>query len=124
MSDPAIDTIMDGLNAVVASTLEEGLKDAAADWKELVSEPYPPASAPGNAPHRRSGDLQASIHYAVQNILKDVIDGYVASDVFYDVYLRDGTPRMAPRPNSGPIETKWERIIETRLALATRQLPR
>lgn len=30
--------------------------------QQLVNTPYPPASSPGNPPHKRSGNLQVHIH--------------------------------------------------------------
>ena len=38
----------------------EALRDTI---RENVSKPYPPASRPGQYPHRRSGDFMRSIHY-------------------------------------------------------------
>lgn len=74
--------------------------------KQLVSEPYPPESSPGEPPHKRSGLLQESITYHVDEAKKAVLIGAfganrskgAGSPFNYSVALELGTGKMAPRP--------------------------
>ncbi len=61
--------------------------------RESISTPYPPASGPGNPPHRRSGGLWRSIFATRRG---DAVT--VAASAPHGEYLERGTSRMAPRP--------------------------
>lgn len=80
-----------------AELLDEGLK-------ETLGTPYPPASRPGAAPRRRTGDLQR-LSIAKANPGSGTIT--LSNSAEHAKYLRDGTSRMAPRP--------WEEITLDRL---------
>lgn len=55
----------------------------------------PPRSQPGDFPHRDTGELQASFHFAVDTANLGV---RVMTDVSYSLDLEFGTGRMAARP--------------------------
>lgn len=65
--------------------------------KQLVGVAYPPASSPGEPPHRRTGRLQQSITYDVRRK-----SGQPAVRIYagvpYGEFLETGTSRMAARP--------------------------
>jgi hypothetical protein len=63
--------------------------------KRELDTPYPPASEPGHAPHKRTGGLQDSVSHAI--VEKNKV-GYVTVDAEYASYLLKGTARMKPRP--------------------------
>jgi hypothetical protein len=63
--------------------------------REVLNEPYPPASRPGSPPHRRSGRLQAESGTKI-NVQTGSIQLINAAP--YASFLRDGTSRMARRP--------------------------
>ncbi len=64
--------------------------------KELITEPYPPASAPGQPPHRRTGRLRASISHSAVD--QSTLTVRVGTNVKYGMYLELGTRKMAARP--------------------------
>lgn len=65
--------------------------------KQLVGVQYPPASSPGNPPHRRTGAFQQSITYEVRKRSgQPAVRIYSTSP--YGDFLNDGTSRMAARP--------------------------
>jgi hypothetical protein len=128
MSDPTIDRIMSGLTAQVKATMDAALRDTADDMRRIISVPVVRSggkvirSKPGEPPRKDTGKLLASVQSVVESLEKDKVRGSVSTNVFYDVFLTNGTSKMAPRPYAGPTEAKWERLIENRLAIATRQL--
>lgn len=71
--------------------------------QSLVSIPYPPASSPGNPPHRRTGLLRSSIRAEVVRggFGFGRFYGRVIADVPYASFLERGTRRMAARPFLG-----------------------
>ncbi len=65
----------------------------------LISTPYPPASSPGEAPHKRTGDLIESYEW---RLVKGLLGGKtleVGSNIEYAGWLELGTSKMAPRPH-------------------------
>lgn len=56
---------------------------------------YPPASSPGEYPHVRSGRLRKSIRHVATNH-----DVTIGSNMFYSIFLRTGTSKMARRKMS------------------------
>ena len=86
---------------------DEGVDEA----RELLSEKsFPPASAPGTPPARRSGNL-------AESFTAEQVDGgaEVSTTVAYARFLEDGTKHMAARPFI-------EEVVE-RTARAARRLP-
>lgn len=85
------------LKAAVQEALDESIQRVVAEAKELVSEPYPPASSPGNPPHKRTGRGQEAIGWTS---LPRKLEAYltVALEGFHMVFLDLGTRHIAPRP--------------------------
>ena len=78
--------------ADIMTALEEIGREMTQDLMTSVSMDYPPASEPGDPPHRRSGDLQASFRTLA---LMDRLEIRMKS---YGKLLEEGTSRMAARP--------------------------
>ena len=79
--------------------------------RSTIQIPYPPASVPGEPPHRRSGRLTKSVR------IKATKAGLNVRTVSYGFYLEGGTSNMAPRPFIRPVlfdegaRVKWQRRI-------------
>lgn len=72
-----------------------------AEAKQLVSTPYPPASVPGESPHKRTGVGRESIGFVVTR--KGGLKSFVARvgvdpKGFYMMLLEIGTRNIEPRP--------------------------
>ena len=71
-------------------------KKMLAEMVKSISTPYPPASSPGNPPHRRSGKLIKAVKNAR---VRETANSFVYSfSVPYLFFLEYGTKRMKPRP--------------------------
>ena len=86
----AILSTMESRMDVVADFLEKYVKDS-------LTIPYPPASAPDEPPHMRTGGLLNSIERERQGLTLRVGTSSSAS-AYYAKYLEIGTRHMAPRP--------------------------
>jgi len=88
---------------VVRSAIADGIERAAIyvrrAMKRLISTPYPPASSPGEPPHRRTGNLYRNIDVFIN---RQTLVAYVGptEDAEYGLYLEYGAPRanLEPRP--------------------------
>ena len=89
----------------------------AEELQASVSEPFPPASEPGEPPHRRSGDLERGIGHELvvdQNVTSEIksTSEHSAPVEFgssHEVPLKDGgtkTVVVAPRPFMRPSMAK------------------
>ena len=74
--------------------LGEAAEVLATRMRNNLSEDYPPASMPGQSPHRRTGNLQASVEVKKPQPLKRL----VGSSAAYAKFLEFGTSKMAARP--------------------------
>lgn len=72
---------------VVADRTEETFKSGMGS--------YPPASSPGSYPSKRTGNLHGSIRKRVTDT-----EAEVGSNMFYSIFLRAGTSKMARRKMS------------------------
>lgn len=79
---------------VAAAVLEHNVKTR-------LGTPYPPASRPGQPPHRRTGALQRSVHATARMINQFRVRIAVTVAAFYAQFLQRGTRRMARRPITG-----------------------
>jgi len=64
--------------------------------RELVSEPFPPASKPGEAPRKRTGILRAGIGHAPLGFGGRRMG--VGGLAYYGRFLELGTAKLRPRP--------------------------
>lgn len=84
------------------------VRDAA---KASLSTAGPPASAPGQPPHLRTGRLKTSIAYEVTESSRGV-EARVGTNVQYALHLELGTSRMAARPFLRPALANSRAAIE------------
>jgi HK97 gp10 family phage protein len=89
------DEFLAAVRARLASNLGDAGEMLADEMAASVGQPYPPASSPGDEPHRRTGNLQASI---TSELDAEALRVTVGSPVEYALYLELGTHRMAARP--------------------------
>ena len=71
------------VESVLAGRLTNVLRELRDDVKERLNVPYPPASRPGQSPHRRTNELRGSVFQQKQTPLS----GIVGTDVFYGKIL-------------------------------------
>ena len=77
--------------------------------KKNVSDPYPPASAPGDPAHRRTGHLRRSYTWEFD---EETMTCRVGTNVIYGLYLEIGTASMDARPVLRPTLAKERRKIK------------
>lgn len=71
-----------------------------AQVKARLGTPFPPASAPGQPPHRRTGALQRGVH-ATARLLNNRVRVSLTVLASYARFLQRGTSRMLARPFAG-----------------------
>lgn len=103
---PAIDDLHELLVEAANDLLSLMLQDA----RDRLAEAYPPASQPGEYPHRRSGDLLASTNGEVI-IEPGEVRLVMGSDMPYSILLEEGTETMEPRPMWGPLVADWQERV-------------
>lgn len=72
--------------------LDDTLKEMRREIRNKIGDPYPPASAPGTPPHRRTGYLRRNV-----KVKRKGRDFWVSVPQ-YGIWLDGGTRRMAERP--------------------------
>lgn len=87
-------------------------KEAVHLCQEAVSTPYPPASTPGEPPHKRTGEGQAGI-IAVTRPTSQVPEAYltVRRSAKHMLYLEVGTRFVAARPWLKPTLIRYHRHL-------------
>lgn len=83
-----------------------------------LNTPYPPASTPGNPPHKRTGWLQKNVLYVLDKA-KGLGKVGVTVNASYGAYLEFGTRKMAARPWLVATLKRWLPQLRV-LALQTR----
>lgn len=86
---------------IVRNAVADGMERAAIRVKRAIRAkiniPYPPASSPGDPPHRRTGTLRREIDYWV-NRQTLIIKIGPSVDAAYGIGLEFGTVKMEARP--------------------------
>lgn len=94
--------IMATVTNAVVSALDAAGDALVAKYRRILNTPYPPASRPGQPPHRRSGHLRdAQAHRIARDAFGvTLIVGVPTSSPYSDQarFLADGTKRMKARP--------------------------
>ena len=81
------------------------------DVRMALNREWPPASAPGGYPHKRTGNLRKSIDYWMDSTARAAAWVGANEDAQYWSDLEYGTKRMAARPFLRPrAEANRERI--------------
>lgn len=91
-----MDTPEEQIRAIVLAGFQQAGAAITDVIKYEINEAYPPASEPSTPPHLRTGNLQAGIHFVVD----DFHDGptlTIISEAFYSQFLALGTKKMAAR---------------------------
>jgi hypothetical protein len=90
-----------------------------------ISDAYPPASVPGEQPHRRTGALRAGLSHSAdytdhgaQVTIYVVRDG---ADPLIPVHLEFGTKFMAARPFMQPARDEWAGLLSSILPQVYRE---
>lgn len=85
--------------------------------QKAIDTPYPPASKPGDPPHKRTGWL----HDTVQ-VVEDGSGNLKLRALKYGYYLESGTRKMKARPFFKPVildnRAKWEKRINDEIRKA------
>jgi hypothetical protein len=86
---------------------------------QRISNAYPPASAPGESPHRRTGALRAGVGHHVEQTEGGarlvIFVERQGADPAVPAYLEGGTSRMAARPFMAPARDEWLPVLPEQL---------
>jgi hypothetical protein len=86
------------ISRAVVDGMERASDEIIEDIKQRISTAYPPASKPGEPPHRRTGNLLASNDSFVTSDVGGLeVTMTLSNSAFYAGFLRDGTSKMAAR---------------------------
>lgn len=105
------------IDAIILGVMEDVAGEIVDDVQQALSTAYPPASSPGEFPHRRSGLLVNSVTSAVEQF-GSVTILTVISNAPYSAHLEYGTERMDARPFMGPTRDEWAPVIHQRFTSA------
>jgi len=87
-------------------------------YREATARSYPPASLPGQFPHRRTGLLQRSLRSNVNRVSGNRVQLVLTNTAPYAGFLETGTSRMGARPHMRPVgAVAWrnaQRLFGTR----------
>jgi hypothetical protein len=111
------DTIADKIIENAAATLDQTGGDVVRDIQDRIGESYPPASDPGEPPHRRTGGYQAGFVAEASkegDLAQVTISNPTANGL--DNWLENGTSKMEARPHFGPTYQDWKERLPARLA--------
>lgn len=106
------------IDAIVLATLDELAEQIVADVRDRIDVSFPPASDPGESPHRRSGRLRDLVSSDVEQDGPSLTMLTVLSAAPYSIYLESGTAHMAARPFMGPARDDWAPIVHQRFTSA------
>lgn len=86
--------VLEAMTRRIDARLDRAAEQIAVRMRGNLETPYPPASSPGESPHRRTGNLQGQ----VQVVKPAPLVRQVGSNARYAAFLELGTSRMAARP--------------------------
>lgn len=109
------DKISSELRQTIRDEMEEFIDLVYDDLCRSISDDYPPASEPGEPPHRRTGSYVESIRKRVWVYATGKIDARVFTDDIRSMWFRTGTKHMAPRPHFEECFTRWEDEFKRRM---------
>ena len=104
----------------VTNVLTEEGEQSVSELQSALETPYPPASSPGEYPHRRTGNLQSGIESQVHTDQYDVeltvASSRINGNPHVPSFLEFGTSRMAPRPYMRPARIRTQARLLNELA--------
>jgi HK97 gp10 family phage protein len=118
-------TVLDRLlrtlpQATVQATLDAA-NDVVADIKQSLDVPYPPASSPGEPPHKRSGDLQKSYGAVlVEQLSSGKVSVAIISTDPVSIFTEFGTKKMAARPHIRPAMKRADKYFRRRFTIVVK----
>lgn len=79
-----------------------------AQTRDLIDEPWPPASEPLTPPHRRTGNLRDGVSgsvnvFEVEGVVLTIVSARAGGDERVPFWLEFGTRKMAARPYMRPM---------------------
>lgn len=89
--------VLQGPSGPVARDLARRAVRVESAAKILLNDSYPPASLPGDPPHKRTARLQTSISWRLGEDSEGLYAA-IGTDLPYGKYLELGTDRIEPRP--------------------------
>ncbi len=92
------DEFFSSITQRVSSGVAEAAQTLQGKMKELISIQGPPRSKAGEAPHKDTGDLYASIQTIGPAVQGDLVIASVGTALPYGIMLEYGTNKMAARP--------------------------
>ena len=106
------DEVLRSANSEIEKAIAIGTIQVQNESKRLVNRfSGPPASKPGEPPHKRTGTLDRSIDMETFTRGKDFV-GRVGTNLNYGLWLEIGTRKMAKRPYlRPPLDNKRKAII-------------
>lgn len=101
--------------AIVAASREMG-RLIVQSTRERISIAYPPASVPGESPHRRTGELMNGVGFEVEaaffGVETTISSSRGVDDPRVPQFLEFGTKKIGgPRPYMQPEFDKWEQQL-------------
>lgn len=115
MAETTANLISSGISACVVAGLDGAGMEIVEDIQARISDQYPPASKPGESPHRRSGNLQRCTDWRVVTESDGrQVSLIVDNAAFYAEFLRSGTRTMGARDFFGPgdVDRYLPRVID------------
>lgn len=110
--------IAEQIDAMAIDALNEIGIEMLDDLREKIDIKSPPSSEPYMPPGRRTGNLQNSTYYSVDQASFTVKVAYNLEVAPYGQFLEEGTAKMAPRPALRRVQSEWN---EERLAAAAQK---
>lgn len=100
---------------LATSALDQFGQRVTNDIRERLSIQYPPASLPGEDPHKRTGRLREGIHHEIESsaegLAMSVLSERSGGNPNVPLFLNEGTSKMKPRPYAQMTRDKWEPVV-------------
>lgn len=112
ISESGLELFVARVRQALVGALNDIGERAVEELRESISTPYPPASEPGERPHRRSGALAGGVTHSVQvesEGLELIIEvAREGGNPSIPAFLEHGTSRMRARPYALPSFERWK----------------
>ena len=101
-------SVFDNAKGLITKLTVAGVKDVGTmtvqQLRQDLATNYPPASSPGEPPHRRTGNLQNGVEasYSESGLKVEISSLRAGGDELIPLWLEFGTSKMAARPYMRP----------------------